>query len=541
MKNMKRGLFGHRRPSVRSHSVRSHIEPLENRQLLSATLSVSNSLMVFNAVQKSSASPNETLTLTDTGSSVLTLGSSAFKLVADPTSPTNDTARFSIVNLSSVPATLSPGASFSLQLDYSANAIVTNKAILDISTNDSVNPLQTVSLHGIGTKGLGGSNQPSLASILQAYNIPTYVGEGYDDDNAATDSIYPYPPDASSQEVPLQTMVKAGPGPVTIDVLASFTASGFSKSYVLGTYTPGNPNSLNQLFYTSATQNQTTYVQPIGATTFDPGSSAFGFYFVSNVQTAGRIGYSEDALNTWDSTTGRHFRFFPMENPDGSIVPNTFIMTSSEWNAPIGYDFTNIVAIVHNIKEAPSAPTAPVIGLQNMNPLPGTSRMLFSTIQNHNTSTGDIVHNTGVLKINNTGQQPLVVSSYSISSGWKLLNPPTFPLTVAAGASYSLTIEFDQTTVPSHSYNETNDVYEPNGGAAMTGTLTLNSNDPNHPSSSITLAGYFQLQSEDSEEPSLQTIVNLLAGWSTNIDSSQAPDLTETQATSGGNADLLRR
>jgi fibronectin type 3 domain-containing protein len=489
--------------------------------------------MVFNAVQNSSASSVETLTLTDTGNASLTLGSSALKLVVDPTSSTNDTARFSIVNLSSVPATLSPGGSFALQLDYSANAVVTNKAILDITTNDPANPLQTVSLHGIGTKGLGGSNQPSLATILQAYNIPTYVGEGYDDANAATDSIYPYPPDASSQEVALQSMVKAGPGPVTIDVLASFTASGFSKSYVLGTYTPGNPNSLSQLFYTSSTQNQTTNVQPIGATTFDPGANAFGFYFVSNVQTAGRIGYSEDALNTWDSTTGRHFRFFPMENPDGSIVPNTYIMTSTEWNAPIGYDFTNIVAIVHNIKAAPNVPAAPAIGLQNMNPLPGTSRMLFSTIQNHNTSTGDIVHNTGVLKINNTGDEPLVVSSYSISSGWELVNPPTFPLTVAAGSSYSLTIEFDQTSVPSHSYNETNDVYEPNGGAAMTGTLTLNSNDPNHPSSSITLAGYFQTQSEDSEEPSLQTIVNLLAGWSTDINSSPIPDLTETTATTG--------
>jgi fibronectin type 3 domain-containing protein len=525
---MKRGLFGRR-----GRSFRTYIEPLENRQLLSATLSVSNSLLVFNAVQNSSASSVETLTLTDTGSSTLTLGSSAIKVVADSSSPTNDVARFSIVNLSSVPASLAPGASFNLQLDYSANAIVTNKAILNIATNDSVNPLQTVSLHGIGTKGLGGSNQPSLATILQAYNIPTYVGEGYDDANAATDSIYPYPPDPSSQEVALQSMVKAGPGPVTIDVLASFTASGFSKSYVLGTYTPGNPNSLSQLFYTSATQNQTTNVQPIGATTFDPGANAFGFYFVSNVQTAGRIGYSEDALNTWDSTTGRHFRFFPMENPNGSIVPDTYIMTSTEWNAPIGYDFTNIVAIVHNIKAAPNVPAAPALGLQNMNPLPGTSRMLFSTILNHNTSTGDIVHNTGVLKINNTGDEPLVVSSYTISSGWKLLNPPTFPLTVAAGSSYSLTIEFDQTTVPSHSYNQTNDVYYPNGGAAMTGTLTLDSNDPNHPSSSITLAGYFQTQSENSEEPSLQTIVNLLAGWQTNINSTPIPDLTESEATSG--------
>src|SRR5208282_3309254 len=130
----------------------------------------------------------------------------------------------------------------------------------------------------------------------------------------------------------------------------------------------------------SSTQNQTTYVQPIGATTLDPGSSAFGFYCVSNVQTPGRIIYTEDALNTFDTTTGRHFRFFPMEQPNGTIVPNEFIMTSTEWNAPIGYDFTNIVAIVSNITAAPGAPSAPVLGLQNLNAEPGSDTMVFNRI-----------------------------------------------------------------------------------------------------------------------------------------------------------------
>ncbi len=507
------------------------MESLEHRQLLSATLSLSGTQLVFNAVENSSASPTETLTLTDTGTSPLTLGSGAFTLANDPSTATKDSARFSLLNSASAPSTLSPGQTFTLDLNYKAIGIGINSAFLDIATNDSVNPTQAVALRGIGTKGLGGTNQPSLATILQAYHIPTYVGEGYEDANAATDSTYPNPPDASSQEVVLQRMVKAGAGPVTIDVLASFTASGFSKSYVLGTYTPGDPTGLNQLFYTTSTENQTTYVQPQGATTFDPGGSEFGFYFISNVQVAGRVGYSEDALNTWDTTNPRKFRFFPMETPTGTIVPNTYIMTSTEWNAPSGYDFTNIVAIVSNIKAAPGAPTAPVIGLENEEAIPGTSTMIFNRIGKVNPAVGDQVHNTNTLLISNTGQQPLVISSYSITSQWALVNAPTFPLTIAAGKTQTLTIQFDATSVPSVPYNETNDIYYPKGGGVYDGTLTLHSNDPNTPTATMALAGYYQTESENSQEPSLQTIVNLLAGYDTNINSTPIPDLTETSTT----------
>jgi len=75
-------------------------------------------------------------------------------------------------------------------------------------------------------------------------------------------------------------------------------------------------------------------------------------------------------------------------------------MTSTEWQNPGGYDFTNIVAIVRNIK---AAGTAPIIGLQNTNALPGSDTMIFNRIQTQNATIGDTVHDTGVLTINNTG------------------------------------------------------------------------------------------------------------------------------------------
>ncbi len=512
-----------------SKSKSSLMEPLEDRRLFSATLSVSQSLMVFNAVKGSSASPTETLTLTDTGSTALTLGSSGIKLANDPSSPTADAARFTIVNASSIPATLSPGQSFGLQINYKATAVGTNAALLNLTSSDLVNPLQTVSLHGIGTAGLGGTNQPSLARILQSYDIPTLVGEGPNDANAATDAIYPEPPDPSTQEVALQRLVQAGPGPVTINVLASFTASA-TQPFTLGYYTPGDPDTKNELFSTLSTEAQTVFVHPQGTTSFNLGGAAFGLYFVSNIKDNGanRIGYTEDALNTWDTTDSRKFRFFPMETPTGVVVPNTYIMTTTEWNAPIGYDFTNVVAIISNVTAAPGA-TGPVMSLKNSNALPDSTTMIFSRIQDPNPTLGDQVHDTGVMQITNTGGSALTINSIVLNTGsWTLLNAPTFPLSIAAGAIYNLTLQFTGHAEPSHSFNETDSPDFPNGGGLYTGSFTINSNDPTMPSKTIQLAGWWSQQSEHDNEPSLQTLVNLMAGWGTNINPTPIPELTES-------------
>jgi hypothetical protein len=497
---------------------------------LSATLSVSNTLgysntlMAFNAVENSSASQTETLTLTDTGSTALSINS--ITIANDPSSPTQDAARFSMLN--GAPSSLSPGQSFGLQLSYKAIAHVINSAFLDISTNDPVNPTQQVALRGIGALGLGGSNQPSLAMILMGYEIPTLVGEGPGDNAYLTDGTYPNPPDGSSQEVSLQTLQKAGPGPVTIQTLASFTASG-TEPYTLGMYTPGNPNvqDLHQLFFTPSTESQSVYVQPDGATSFDPGSSQFGFYFVSNVQVKGRVGYSEDPLNTWDTTNDRKFRFFPMETSNGTVVPNSFIMTTTEWNAPAGYDFTNIVAVVSNVKAAPGAPTGPVLGLDNENALPGSSTMIFNRIESPNTTIGDVVHDTGVLQIENTGTGNLDISSISLnSSAWQIVNPTTTPL--AGGGIYDLKIKFVAGGEPSVPYNETNSVQFSNGGGTYFGTLSIKSNDQNNPTKTVPLAGWWQLHSENENEPDLQTLVNLMAGYSTDINPTPINDLLES-------------
>ncbi len=435
-----------------------------------------------------------------------------------------DASMFHIFNDIPLPRGLKSGKAINISLGFDPPANTTpglKTAILTVQTTAGTS--KSVRLRGIATAGLGGTNQPSLTRILRAYEIPTFVGEA---ENA---TVYPNPPGTPTEEVDLQKMVKAGTGPVSIEVLASFTAQE-NPPYTLGRYTPGNPGARTELFHTLTTDFQTVQVAPQGTTSFDPGSSQFGLYFVSDVQVQDRVGYTEDSLNTWDSTNNRKFRFFPFKTRDKQIVPNTFIMTSTEWDAPVGYDFTNIVAILSNVKAAPPGSSGGAsLSVQNLNALPGSSNVIFNRIQVQNSSIGDIQHDTGTLRLKNTGTSNLVVNAPTVSSAWQLVNPPAFPLTISPGAIKDLTLKFIATTLPTKPYNQTNGTANPNGGGLYTGAITFTSNDGANPTQSINLAGWWQSHSENNSEPSLQTLVNLMAGWQTNIaPTAPMPELTQS-------------
>ncbi len=497
---------------------------------MSAAISVSQSLLVFNAVQNSNPSPIETLTITNSGDADLSLN--GISVADDPAHTAGGSARFALLNAASVPTALSAGASFGLQINYSAIAAGIDWAILDIASGDPNTPVDAIQLHGIGTTGLGGGNQPSLMRILQAYNQPNYANVGETD---PTSAYYPEPPAVNSDEVTLQELTKAGPGPVTFNVLASFTANS-TKPYTLGWYNVSNPAISKQtLFFTPTNESQSVYVQPQGLTSFDPGTAVFGFYNPSatvKVNGAGPLvtGYSQDALNTYDTTDQRKFRFFPAEHADGSVIPNSYIMTSTEWYSPAGYDFTNIVAIVSNVMPAPNAPGGPVLTVNNPVALPHSNALIFNRIQFPNSTVGDTVHDSNTITLENTGEGNLVISNVAVaattgSNGgtqYQLVNPPAFPLTLGPGQSQPITVQFvlSQDNANGHSGNETNSAGNGGGGSDYPGTLTISSNDTIAPNTVLPLAGWWQEHSESENEPSLQTIVNMMIGYGTNINPS---------------------
>lgn len=508
-------------------------------QVPHATATPGKSLMVFNDIQTSSTggagpSPSQTLTITNTGNLPLTFGAGAFQIVNDPSSPTQDAASFAITNLSALPTSVGPGQSGNLVINFTASSVGIKAALLQISSNDPAHPLLTIQLHGIGTTGTGGTNEPSLARILRAYDIPTIVGDGPNDANQGF-TLYPNPPDPSSQEVVMQRLVKAGDGPVTITPLAAYAVSN-QPALRFGYYTPGNPNDRNELFSVGQADAQTVNPTPVGSTSFDPGANSFGLYTVFPTFTDNghqRISYSEDAFNTWDTAVQRKMRFFPLENPDGSIVPNAYVFTAEDWN--VQYDSNDLVAIIRNVKAAPGSPGAPQLGLENLDVLPASDRMIFNRIQNPNPAVpggADIVHDTGTLRLHNTGGSALVISGIAVNGPWVITNMPAAGTSIAPGGTLDLNVKFVATGLPpSLPYNETNDITSPTGGGAWSGSLVISSNDPNQPTKTVTLAGWWQNQSEHEDEPGIQTIVNLLAGWQTIISANQQPELTEGATT----------
>ena len=349
----------------------------------------------------------------------------------------------------------------------------------------------------------------------------------------------------------MQRLAKAGTGPVSIQLLASFNAAGASNAPLarVGYYTPGSTSALDktELFTLAQGDVQTTNPTALGATSFDPGSSTFGLYTIfPHFTDSGhpRVSYSEDALNTWDANVPRKVRFFPLENPDGSIVPNAYVFAFEDNNIPFGsiqpYDSNDVVGIIRNVMPAADAVNAPVIGVENLDGAPASNRMVFNRIQVPNATLADMVHDTGTLLIRNTGSAPLTITSLALSdtTNWMLVNPPTLPATVAAnGGTLQLTVQFIAQKAPTHTLNETNDtaVVDPGfntltGGGVWTGTLTIGTNDPSMPAKVITLAGYWPPTSEHEEEPGIQTLTNMMFGYTTVINALQQPNLTQTTA-----------
>lgn len=503
-------------------------------------ITASTTAVAFNTVAQgntgAATSRAQSVTITNTGGQTLNLG--AITIASDPTTAAPNASNFAITNLSSLPASLLGGQSATINLTYTATAVGLQSALLQIATNDPATPTLTINLHGIGTAGLYGYNEPSLVQVLRANNIPTIVGAGPNDVNINTPT-YPEVPDPSSQEVNVQRLVAAGTGPVTITPLASFDTNS-SPAVRFGYYTPGDTNSTQELFTIKSTDAQTVYPTAQGATSFNPGASPFGLYAVFPGTTTPNgsvdIHYSEDALNTLDPTYHRKMRFFPLETSSGAVVPNAYVVAAEDYNSPTYNSFVNFVGIIRNVMPAPNAVDAPVLGIHNPNALPGTQNLVFNRIQTPSSLDPagfvDTVHDTQAISLLNTGDQPLVISSLVLSdpTNWALVSPPPVGTTIAPGTALTLTIKFIATTVPPHTVNQTNDTMTTDGtpvlqaGGVWTGTLAVNTNDPVNPTRVVHLEGYWQKVSEHEMEPGLQTVTNLMLGYATNISNIQQPN-----------------
>ncbi|MCS7034412.1 MAG: choice-of-anchor D domain-containing protein, partial [Phycisphaerae bacterium] len=394
---------------------------------------------------------------------------------------------FSLATGSTVPLTIAAGQSATLTVVFTATSTGIKTGTLTLTTNDPNRPQIVLNLRGIGTSGEGGSNEPSLQRILDLYFGTNTIRSG------GSESVLDFPLNPNSpDEVLLPKLMKAGPGDVTIEILANF-ANSVSPSSRLGYYQPGNVGSLTRLMNIGQADAQSVNVTPQGVTSFDPGNAEFGLYGQFPAFTD-RVVYSEDALNTWEGNANRRkkVRFYQLKNADGSIVPNAYVFTFEEWN--VNYDQNDIVGIIRNVKAAPAGPE---IGLENRQGLfMFPDRLVFNSINILDEDLPNAVLDVATLRINNTGNQPLNISNITINSTNWVIESGGGASTIAPGGFRDVVVRFV--------YKRT-----ARGNELRSGILTIHSNDADEPTKQVELRGIAQSKSEDNVEPSAAMIASV--------------------------------
>jgi fibronectin type 3 domain-containing protein len=444
------------------------------------------------------SSVSQTVRITNTGSAALTLASNALQFGG------TNASEFALASGVSLPATIKPGAFIDIPIAFTASAVGIRSGTLTITTNDANQPSKIITLRGLGTAGNGGNLEPSLQRILDLYQIPVNVGDPTPD---TTD--IPAPP-TSGETLNIERLVKAGTGPVTIEVLGNF-ANSVSPSSRFGWYSAGQLVDRKQLF--TVAQQYAQMVRPItnGTLSFDP-TGAFGLYGEFPA-FSGRVVASETFYNTWESNTSRQqkIRFFPLKNADGSTVPNAYVFALEEWT--VEFDSNDIVGIIRNV--APAAAGAEV-GLVNVDGVPFNDRLVFNRIRDLqvydpvNNYIPNTVHDTSTLRVTNSGNANLVVSSVSISNSDFTITSGGGAFTLAPGATRDIVVQFV--------YNQSGF-----GNTIRTATLTLNTNDADEATKTVTLSGLWQSNSENSpdgvsREPTAQTVLQIY-GYNVNVGS----------------------
>jgi HYDIN/CFA65/VesB family protein len=408
---------------------------------------------------------------------------------------------FQVSGGGTLPADLAPGASTTLTVTFNGTAGV-SKAMLS-----AVTPAGTTVVP-LGGMGLAAGTEPSLQWIFDVHNIPVNAGNP---DPSKRD----FPPvPIAGDETGIQSFVKAGDGPVTLQLLGSFGPT-FEPVSINGWYTSGNASARNNLF--TIPQAEAFALDPTpesGTLSFDPGTTAFGFWneWPFWEQQGKYVIYQEDTLNTWDTGNGgvqHHMRVYPYRNPDGTQDPHAYILTTEEAPISAGPDYNDIVYVIRNV--VPASGGGGALLIQNQDGEPANDRMIFSIITTIASCWGPLtVKDTGALTVRNLSGSNVNVTAVDVTDDFTVTPSTALPAALAPGASLDLTVKFVATT-----------------GRVHSGTLTVHSDDSAAPTRTVTLAGFRQDIPQNSAfpgtstEPDLDEVVNGLYGYSTVVGTKQ--------------------
>jgi hypothetical protein len=412
------------------------------------------------------------------------------------------------VSGANVPMNLAAGASATLTVSFNGTQGV-SQAMLAAAT-----PAGTTNVP-LGGLAIPADTEPSLQWIFDVHNIPVHAGNP----DPTKKDLPPVP--IAGEEMGIQSFVKAGSGPVTLQLLAS-EGPDFEPVSINGWYVSGNAGSRVELFRI-AQANHFALDPPIesgGTLSFDPGTNAFGFwnewpFWETPNQGIGQYFiYQEDALNTWDSGQGggkHHMRVYPYKNPDGSLDPHAFILTTEEAPFAVGPDFNDVVYVIRNVKPATSGGAGGALQLLNGDGAPSSNRMMFNVITTIAPCWGPLnVKDSGTVTVKNTSGGTVNVSSIDVTDAYTATPSMGLPAALAPGASFDVAVKFTATD-----------------GRIHNGTLNVHSDDSTAPTVTMNLAGFRQdvpqntFFPQTSSEPDFDEVVNGLYGYTTVVGTKQ--------------------
>lgn len=476
-------------------SAAAHAAPSGSYQILAAAPKVKlNRKVVQVSGVRGQTGKGVSFTISNVGSSTLKLDTNSLSFSG------TDAGQFAILP-GGLPRNIAPGkrATFTVMLKATSNASVTRvlTATLNIKAAGSTTNVASVAVRGLATTGEGADKEPSLARLLELFQLDINVGD------ASPDTTFlDIPQGATTDQLTAPRFVKAANGYVTITPLAQFVNRTDTIASRIGTYEPGTPDSRKELFNLPGSDAQTVNPGTNGSTSFDPGTRQFSLWadfptFIEDQQT--RAVYQEEALNTFETAyeNRNKVRVYPLKE-NGTVVPNAYVVTFEEYT--LQNDQNDEVFIIRNVAVSKSQPELGLIALDGQ---PDPDRLAFSRIDNEDGQGFDnSVHDYSTIRIVNSGNKDLIISSLSIedttTNVFQITSAPSTPISLHRNSTIDVTVRFT---------SQGNDISQ--------GSLRIVTNDRDEPVKDVVLTGFRQSDPElnsqgISQEPSLQEIFNTL-------------------------------
>ncbi|MDP9033824.1 MAG: hypothetical protein M3O50_03390, partial [Myxococcota bacterium] len=284
-------------------------------------------------------------------------------------------ALFTISAPPALPATMAPGADLPITID-----VTTSSTVLPPRPADNLKDLGSTLLQASLTATLSGGSatasvyalilikaiwEPTLGQILTTLGYHLNVGRAQNNWNPNTGMNATTLPgiEPNTDEVAASQFVKAGPGNVTMSVVARFSPVGVLP---YGWYPPASPTNRHvvgtmSMMTDPQTSDKARMVYPPlaagSATTFDPGSGPFGIWIYSDQQTQkyatgtaanGDYDFTQDALNS--PANVHRVKSYPLKDAAGTPVPHMYLVAVEE--AGNG-DYQDYVFVLGNVTAMP--------------------------------------------------------------------------------------------------------------------------------------------------------------------------------------------